>query len=182
MNWDKAVSEKIYLAAKSSLFFSRLAVFGARRLVWILGGLVAWFVISIPTPNPSPVVATLEGEVFGGWTRPLVVGISILFAWAVQLIVAYTIHRRRPFQQNHEKPLMELFFKTPSFPSGHTTISCALAASVFVFDPVWGTIFFMIAALVALSRIAIGVHYFSDVIGGAAVGIGIVVIVSRLIA
>ncbi|MFH1252735.1 MAG: phosphatase PAP2 family protein [Candidatus Uhrbacteria bacterium] len=178
MNLDKELAEKIYQATKKSPVFSRLAIFGARRLIWILVGLV---LISSSPLTPPPHSGQGEGEVGGDWERFLVVAIGVIVAWAIQLIVAFTIHRRRPFQQNHEKPLMKLLFQTPSFPSGHTTISCALAASVFVFDPIIGTIFFAVAALVALSRVAIGVHYFSDILGGAVVGIGAVVIVSRLI-
>jgi membrane-associated phospholipid phosphatase len=181
MMWDQKISEKIFQTVKQSPALSRLAVFGARRLVWILGGLVLWFIISALSPNPSPFVAMGEGEVFGRWTRLLMIGICILSAWLIQLLIAYTIHRRRPFQQNHEKPLMKLMIPTPSFPSGHTTIACAMAASVFVFNPVVGLVLSVIAALIALCRIAIGVHYVTDVIAGAILGIGVTAVVSFLL-
>ena len=59
-----------------------------------------------------------------------------------------------------------------SFPSSHTYIAFAIATSVFLYGHKrLGTLLFIIAILVAISRIGIGVHYPSDVIGGAMLGI-----------
>jgi len=161
MNLDKKIAESIFLAAKRSAVFSRLAVLGATKLIWLSGAAVfLWGILS-------------------GQIIPIILG--VFFAWIMQLAVAYLFNRRRPFQQNHEKPLMELMWRTPSFPSGHTTLSCAMAAGVFVQDPVLGTVFFAAAALIAFCRIAVGVHYFSDIIGGAVLGIGVATLVARLI-
>lgn len=161
MNLDLAFAEKIFIATKRSPFFSRLAVFGAAKLVWYLGfaGLI-WSILS------------------GHFIKTL---LTILLAWVLQLAIAYLINRRRPFQQEHEKPLMKLSWNTPAFPSGHTTISCAGAAAVFVVAPIWGALFFFVAALVAFCRMAVGVHYLSDIIGGAVLGIGVAVLISKLI-
>lgn len=151
MSLDKKIAEKIFLAAKGSAFFSRLTVFGAVRLIWLMA------------------FAVFLWGVLGGNLLPVVC--SFLLSWALQLSVAFLLNRRRPFQQNHEKPLLRLLWQTPSFPSGHTTLSCAMAAAVFAQDPFWGGIFFVMAALVAFCRIAVGVHYVSDIIGGAILGI-----------
>lgn len=171
MNWDKIISEKVYLATKNSPPFSRLAIIGARRLVWFLAGLIlVWVFIKnffLILPGRG------EGEL-------LIIIMSVVAAWLAQLLIAFAIRRRRPFQQNHEKPLMKLMIPTPSFPSGHTTIACAMAASVWTFDPLVGSLFFIVAALVALCRVAIGVHYLTDIIGGAVLGIGLATTVSLM--
>jgi len=58
-----------------------------------------------------------------------------------------------------------------SFPSGHACSSFAAAAAMTFSlgkKAAWG---FILAALIALSRVYVGVHYPSDVLVGAAVGV-----------
>jgi undecaprenyl-diphosphatase len=59
----------------------------------------------------------------------------------------------------------------PSFPSGHAAGSFAFAAFVFTFHRRAGFVFAGLATAIALSRVALGVHYPSDVIAGAVVGV-----------
>ena len=57
-----------------------------------------------------------------------------------------------------------------SFPSGHTTTAFGTATYLsFVYPPL-APIFMTLAALVGLSRIALGVHFPLDVIVGASIG------------
>lgn len=161
MSMDKIIAEKIFSTARGSAFFSRLTVFGAAWLIWLMAFAVF-----------------LWGALVGNL---LSVACSFILSWVLQLAIAFLLNRRRPFQQNHEKPLLRLLWSTPSFPSGHTTLSCAMAAAVFAHDPFWGGIFFVMAALVAFCRIAVGVHYFSDIIGGAVLGISVAAVVSKFI-
>lgn len=59
-----------------------------------------------------------------------------------------------------------------SFPSSHTYIVFAIAISVFLYGhKKLGSILFILAILVALSRVGAGLHYPSDVIGGAILGL-----------
>ncbi len=62
-----------------------------------------------------------------------------------------------------------------SFPSGHTSISTSMA---FLLSREYGKYYLMIIPLVvALSRLYIGVHYPSDVLGGFLVGVIVVYLV-----
>ena len=58
----------------------------------------------------------------------------------------------------------------PSFPSGHSAGSFAFAAFVFMAHRRWGMVALIIAALVALSRVALGVHYPTDIVAGSLLG------------
>ena len=57
-----------------------------------------------------------------------------------------------------------------SFPSGHTLHAVAFAALLSAFFPVLAPALWAFAGLVAVSRVALGLHYPSDVVAGAAIG------------
>lgn len=60
-----------------------------------------------------------------------------------------------------------------SFPSGHTACSFAAATVIFLMCPrKVGVPAMVLAVLISLSRLYVGVHFPSDVIGGALIGIG----------
>ncbi len=59
-----------------------------------------------------------------------------------------------------------------AFPSGHSARATLLAVLAVALGPPWlGAALASWAVLVAASRVALGVHYLSDVIGGAALGL-----------
>ncbi len=68
-----------------------------------------------------------------------------------------------------------------SFPSGHTTVAFIVAVILSSHFRKWRKVFYSLAVTVAISRIYIGVHYPSDVIGGAMVGVAVGLISVALI-
>ncbi|MET9420216.1 MULTISPECIES: phosphatase PAP2 family protein [unclassified Streptomyces] len=61
---------------------------------------------------------------------------------------------------------------TTSFPSGHSASAAAFATGVALESKGWGAAVAPVAASVAFSRVYTGVHYPSDVLVGAALGVG----------
>ncbi len=61
---------------------------------------------------------------------------------------------------------------TTSFPSGHAASAAAFATGVALESKGWGAVVAPVAVAVAASRVYTGVHYPSDVLAGAALGVG----------
>ena len=86
----------------------------------------------------------------------------------------FTFNRQRPYEKYPD--LIHPIEKEidPSFPSGHTAAAFSLATSLSITYPKWYVIApsALWACGVGLSRINQGVHYPSDVLAGAAIGVG----------
>lgn len=70
-------------------------------------------------------------------------------------------------------PSVELLISSPkdfSFPSGHSAASFAAAVSVFLCHRKEGVAAFVLAALIAFSRLYLFVHFPTDVLAGSLVG------------
>jgi diacylglycerol kinase family enzyme/membrane-associated phospholipid phosphatase len=84
-----------------------------------------------------------------------------------------SVRRRRPLLET--VPLIRQLRRQPvttSFPSGHAASAAAFVAGVALESPRWGAALTPLAAAVAFSRVYTGVHYPSDVLAGAALGVG----------
>jgi len=57
-----------------------------------------------------------------------------------------------------------------SFPSGHSTTAFSVFVSLAMLFPKYRWPFVIFASLIALSRVALGVHYFSDILVGSLLG------------
>tara|TARA_Y100000590_G_scaffold247425_1_gene278026 strand:+ start:47847 stop:48428 length:582 start_codon:yes stop_codon:yes gene_type:complete len=88
----------------------------------------------------------------------------------VAQLISTVIQRPRPFI-THD--LVVLFYKPTdfSFPSNAVAACFAIAAVVCTFNKKLGLSMFFLVGILAFSRIYVGVHYPSDVIMGAIIGI-----------
>lgn len=68
----------------------------------------------------------------------------------------------------------------PSFPSDHAAAAFAIAFSVLAFSRWAGVAFLFVATLIGLDRIALGLHYPSDVLAGLVVGCAAALVVTHL--
>ena len=96
-------------------------------------------------------------------------------AGTADLLISLFWSRPRPFITHHDlmTPITKgLTVDATSFPSGHTYIVFAIAISVYLYGHRrLGLVLFVLAIIVGLSRIGAGLHYPSDVIGGALLGL-----------
>ena len=150
MTLDEKISRPLFDWARKKHWSREAAIFCASFLIWLMAG------FALGTVFPS--VHRIFPMLFLPW------GISMLFSeW---------IRRPRPFFSEHYKPLIELAIPTPSFPSQHTTIAFSLVV-IFLNEPLVWPFMLLAAVLVGLGRLAVGVHYVSDVVVGALMGFGL---------
>ena len=90
-----------------------------------------------------------------------------------EYILKPLFHRPRPCQLDSGINYLIACPANYSFPSGHTTMSFIAATLLFGYDRKVGIVAYLLAALIAVSRLYLGVHYFSDVVGGIVIGIAI---------
>src|SRR5262249_2035430 len=75
---------------------------------------------------------------------------------------------------SRDRPDVDMLVSRPhssSFPSGHAATSFACATVLSAFEPRLRVPLYVLAALIALSRTYVGVHYPLDVLAGAAWGL-----------
>jgi undecaprenyl-diphosphatase len=78
--------------------------------------------------------------------------------------------RERPFIRHAAISQAALPLDRYSFPSGHTLHAVSFAWQATVHFPELGWVLVPLAALIAASRVVLGLHYPTDVIAGAVVG------------
>jgi len=151
---DSTLSNKLRIAEKPGPLrtFAAVLAHSGDSWFWILGLAFVWWL-------GSPY-----------WkSRALVLGIGVLFTAVFVIVVKFTVKRSRP-----EGEWGTIYRATDphSFPSGHSTRAFMLAVITLGFGPQWFAIVLLIwAPLIALARVAMGVHYLSDIIAGFLLGI-----------
>ena len=102
------------------------------------------------------------------------IGTTVVEAVGITYGLKYTFDRRRPYVKYPQLVHPIEPEDSPSFPSGHTAAAFSLATSLSITYPKWYVIApsALWACGVGFARMNQGVHYPSDVLTGAAIGVG----------
>jgi undecaprenyl-diphosphatase len=106
--------------------------------------------------------------------RPVIV-MAITGAVGVALYKAlkHVFVRERPFITHSSISLAAAPLDRYSFPSGHTLHAVSFTWQAVSLFPELGWVLVPLAALIAASRVVLGLHYPTDVLAGAGIGVGL---------
>lgn len=110
--------------------------------------------------------------------RALALAVGVVLTALLVMLIKFTVRRSRP-----EGEWGNIYRRTDphSFPSGHAARAAMLAVVALGLGPAWfGLLLFVWAPLVGLARVAMGVHYLSDILAGMAIGVGMGLVVLGL--
>lgn len=113
-----------------------------------------------------------SGARHAAWRRATVAAVlSAGVALAIGKVISELVDRARPFVvDSGGVHLFSGHAADPGFPSDHATASFAIATAIFLRHRRWGIVALAAAAVLSVGRIALGVHFPSDVLAGAALG------------
>jgi membrane-associated phospholipid phosphatase len=98
-------------------------------------------------------------------------GLSAALGLAVAAVLSRLVDRARPFVAHpHSVHVFSQHAADPGFPSDHATAAFAIAAALLLRSRRWGAVALVAAVVLAVTRVAMGIHYPTDVLAGAALG------------
>lgn len=106
------------------------------------------------------------------WKMVLEAGVAAVFTrFVLAQFIRYLWFRQRPFVSLNFVPLINQSADEASFPSGHASFYFALSTIVYYYNKKAGIFFYISSFLIVLSRVFTGVHWPSDILVGAILGI-----------
>lgn len=151
-NLDQAING----LAGSNAILDRIAVFTASDLIFliVLGAVVWWF---LPLARDA------------GKRAAIAAAAAVVGGLVLSVVVEHVLFVPRPFVA-HQVHLLVSHAPDASFPSDHATVAFAVAGTAMVRRMPGRWLLLIAAALVAVARVFVGLHYPADVIGGAVIG------------
>jgi undecaprenyl-diphosphatase len=164
MSLDVQLFEMLHGFAGVNSALDFFIIFGARLLPYLLVAAVIIFPFTV-----------LEAE--SRTAKQKVYGLLFAFVWAsiARFLITPGIRavspQARPFVEGQFTPLIP-HEASASFPSGHAVFFFALATATWFYHRKLGYLLGALALVMVVARVAAGVHWPSDVLFGALIGIG----------
>lgn len=95
---------------------------------------------------------------------------AVFSRFLVTEIIRYLLPRNRPFV-DYDVNLLINHSASSSFPSGHAAFYFALGMAIYLYNKKAGVVFLLAVLLTSVARVYAGVHWPTDIIAGAIVGI-----------
>ena len=157
MNLDLYIFNAVNQYAGECRFLDWLAVFFAGYFQYIL--VIILLVVVLKNFRKSlPMIISVATAVF-------------LSRIVITEVIRNFFYRFRPFVENQATLLISQSPEESSMPSGHAAFFFALAMAVYFYNKKLGIFLFISAFLISISRVFCGVHWPSDILAGAFVGI-----------
>ncbi len=156
MNLDFYIFEKINQLAGKSVCLDSVAIFFARYFEYFLVLFLLLFLV-----KNWKLYWLMVVKAFGA---------AILSRLVICEIIRWLVHRPRPFVENQVNLLVPGGTES-SFPSGHAAFYFAIATIVYFYNKKAGILFFIASFLICLARVFSGIHWPSDILAGAIIGI-----------
>ncbi|MEK8088596.1 phosphatase PAP2 family protein [Thermithiobacillus plumbiphilus] len=136
--------------------FCNTMIFASR-----VGDGVAWYTL---------VIFVLWWQGINGWRGILAAAIATGLCIGLFKYMKHRTSRPRPFEVMKDLRTALAPLDEWSFPSGHAMNAFSAAVVVQMYFPALGLVIWPLAVLVAISRVALGLHYPTDVLAGAVLG------------
>lgn len=163
---DYFIFEKINNLAGKFPLLDSAAIFFAKYFDYFLIFLILLFLFQ----NFKKYWPTIKKAVLAG----------ILGRLGLAKIIHVLWKRSRPFVGYKVNQLLN-HSPGSSFPSGHASFYFAFSTVIYSYNKKAGLLFFLASFLISLSRVFCGIHWPSDILGGAIVGILSGIIILRLL-
>ena len=125
----------------------------------------------------------LKGGRAGRTVAIMIVPVIFLSDKLSSTFIKEWVSRPRPCHEIDGIPIMQQLHllvncgSGKSFPSSHAVNNFAYCTILSYYFRRWSWLFFTWASIVAVSRVAVGVHYPSDILGGAVIGSSLALLV-----
>ena len=152
LSWLNSIPRTVFLD-RFFLFFTQLP--GAIGQLWLIVGIVLLFFKRTRKTGAAVLVSYIGVLLFG------------------ELLLKHVVTRMRPCQIDQTFAMLVERPTSSSFPSTHSAFAFGTAMAIFMKHRRAGVLMFIVATLVAFSRLYLFVHFPTDVLCGIVLGIAV---------